>query len=45
MFVEIAANQASQFSGAEPGLGFDPETMEVAVVAGETDGFIEVSHG
>lgn len=35
MFVKVAAGQTAQLVRAEPGLGFEPERVEKAVVAGE----------
>lgn len=43
--IDITAHQPPEFAGAEPGLGFEPEGMERAVVAGEEGGIVEVSHG
>ncbi|MNR21151.1 hypothetical protein D3C85_1380360 [compost metagenome] len=42
--VETAC-QPAEFVGTEPGLGFEPEGVERAVVAGEQHRFIEISHG
>ena len=35
VFVEVAAHEAPEIAGVEPGLGFEPEGVEGAVVAGE----------
>lgn len=35
VFVEEAAHEATEIAGVEPGLGFEPERVEWAVVAGE----------
>ncbi|CAO3313130.1 hypothetical protein METHP14_920027 [Pseudomonas sp. P14-2025] len=45
MFVEEVTAQPAEFVGAEPGLGFEPEGVERAVVADEERGFLKVSHG
>lgn len=37
VLVEEASAQPPEFVGAEPGLGFEPEGVEGAVVAGEKD--------
>lgn len=38
LFVEEASAQPAEFVGAEPGLGFEPEGVEGAVVAGGEGG-------
>jgi len=45
VFVEEAPGHPAEFVGAEPGLGFEPEGVQGAVVAGEEGGVVEVSHG
>lgn len=45
VFVEEATCHPAEFVGAEPGLGFEPEGMEGAIVAGEEGGSVKVSHG
>lgn len=45
MFVEEASAQSAEFVGAEPGLGFEPESVERAIVAGEEGRCVKVSHG
>lgn len=44
VFVEEAPGHPAEFVGAEPGLGFEPEGMEGAVVAGEEGGGVVVVH-
>lgn len=45
VFVEEMTAQPAEFVGAEPGLGFEPEGVERAVVACEEGGGVKVSHG
>lgn len=44
VFVEEAAGHPAEFVGAEPGLGFEPEGVEGAVVAGEESRGVMVVH-
>lgn len=45
MFVEEVTAKPAEFVGAEPGLGFEPEGVERAVVASEEGRCGKVSHG
>lgn len=45
VFVEKVTAQPAEFVGAEPCLGFEPESVEGAVVALEDGGGLEISHG
>ncbi|MNN41711.1 hypothetical protein D3C81_1558450 [compost metagenome] len=44
VFVVEVTTQPAEFVGAEPGLGFEPEGVEGAVVAGEEGRCIETVH-
>lgn len=45
MLVKVATGQTAQLVRTEPGLGFEPERVERAVVADEQGGLVKVSHG